>query len=362
MSQQVFLNNLFWTGKSADDTALSDPLGLDALREEISDELAPCLTSRTRHAEEAFWCLTLLRWSKSSRPAQIERSFLEWERNLKLVWAKYPCDPRTKAMRSFPGSERAHEQASSPDAPLTAFRPLLANQRSQGMLGQYRTMLQFLNLVEGLELKDAGESWSRGADDPPELEDGSWRLWRERFANAAKAYPDFRGRLRESLGATMPELRAGLKRARWGQEANWLAAAPAMGRLEGTARFAYRFCNWADSLRRAFDMLSRDGHGHKVRWPAPLSVPSRYGTSDRNRARWARVRQYNSGTTTGRLGFVATWHREEFAGRGYGNADLWLAWNADRKKIHSRPYNLPTTDRNEGSDCRWANAVNLMRP
>ncbi len=51
-------DGVFWSRPSDDDDARpTDPLGLDAMREELSDRLVPCLTGRTREHEQFFWSL-----------------------------------------------------------------------------------------------------------------------------------------------------------------------------------------------------------------------------------------------------------------------------------------------------------------
>ena len=76
---------LFWTKPSSDDARPTDPLGLDAMRDELADTLVPCLTGRTRTHEDFYWCLTFTRWA-SSKPSEKDRvaRLLIYERWLKL--------------------------------------------------------------------------------------------------------------------------------------------------------------------------------------------------------------------------------------------------------------------------------------
>lgn len=71
------LDGVFWSRPSEDDDARpTDPLGLDAMREELSDRPVPCLTGRTWSHEEFFWSLVFLRWAeeeKRTEEAQVQR-------------------------------------------------------------------------------------------------------------------------------------------------------------------------------------------------------------------------------------------------------------------------------------------------
>jgi hypothetical protein len=126
------LDGVFWTQPSDDEERPTDPLGLDAMREELSDVLRPCLTARTWRHEDFFWSLVFLRWAEHEEDTEENRvaRFLHWERCLKLHWAREGLD-------RFPGVNRARAQAAEADSPSTAFRPLLKNQRAQGMLGAH---------------------------------------------------------------------------------------------------------------------------------------------------------------------------------------------------------------------------------
>src|SRR5579863_3083510 len=101
------------------------------MRDELSDRLVPALSGRTRSHEDFFWTMAFVQWS-SVHPNDDDRvrDFLAWERRLKLVWARYQPN------KSFAGSRRAKEQSEAAK-PSAKFQPLLANQRSQGLLGAH---------------------------------------------------------------------------------------------------------------------------------------------------------------------------------------------------------------------------------
>ena len=122
------LDGVFWTGPSDDDARPTDPLGLDAMREELSDRLVPCLTGRTRSHEDFFWSLVFFRWSAEEERTEEERArrFVHWESCLKVYWAHLGRD-------GFAGVNHARTQAMESHAPSASFRPLLKNQRAQGM-------------------------------------------------------------------------------------------------------------------------------------------------------------------------------------------------------------------------------------
>ena len=109
------LDSVFWTERAGEISVPLDPLGLDQMKEELADELVPCLTGRTDSVEDAFWTMTFLRWAASistTDSATITR-FLFWERCLKLVWTHF----RSLLHDGFPGIQRASSQSIEAGAP-----------------------------------------------------------------------------------------------------------------------------------------------------------------------------------------------------------------------------------------------------
>ena len=70
-----------------------DPLGLDALREAMSDCLVPHITGATRHADDYVWILVGLRWAEqrasTAVDADIWEEFRKFERALKQYWHQF---------------------------------------------------------------------------------------------------------------------------------------------------------------------------------------------------------------------------------------------------------------------------------
>lgn len=185
MASSGLLENVFWTvPPEVEDARPTDPLGLDAMREELSDHLVPCLTGRTWSHEDFLWTMTLLRWS-ASEPTERARvqSFLEWERRLKLHWVH-------KGLSKFAGVEEASKQAEEDDAPSLGYRPLLVNQRSNGLLGAHLAPMRKLGLVDeaSYRLTPLGDRLVEGVGKAPELTDGSWSNWQSAFNRVRTAF------------------------------------------------------------------------------------------------------------------------------------------------------------------------------
>ena len=350
------LDGVFWTRPSEDDDARpTDPLGLDAMREELSDRLVPCLTGRTWSHEEFFWSLVFVRWAEEeerTEEARVQR-FLHWERCLKLHWAR-------GGREGFTGVNRARDQATERDAPSTIFRPLLKNQRAQGMLGAHVGPLRKLGLVSdtGLAVSDEGPSLIAGAGSASRLRDGDWRGWTRAFGRAEKAFDSrFRQRFRERLALKMPNLRAALAAVRWRRSPAWKEAARHIGDAQRPfALLADEFCPWADRVRSLFhDLVRMSPADSAPGLPPPLSKPIPRGLS-----RWEPLRHALrrwSRRESDRV--LADLHERVFRERGY-ERDLWICWEDGRRLTY--PGRASSSVVPEGSDCRWANAVRLMRP
>lgn len=341
-----------------------DPLGLDAMRDELAGILVPCLTSRTVSREDFFWTLVFILWAESE-PTHDKRvdAFLRHERCLKLYWAK--DQPR----RSFSGSRRAKDQSEEPGAPRLAYRKLLKLPQAQGMLGAHLAPLRALGLVEKgvLELTDrcgeseSGRSLVSSVDpDSPNLRDGSWDSWRVAFAEVRSHYEGsaFRQRLRNLMVEKMPGLNTALSRLgyptpknqQWGRAAKFMPA-----NLTTHAVLAGEFCPWAACMKDFFAAFVRNrGKIGEVKCPGPLNARIPEGLS-----RWASLRDaLKSWNTRDPARFLADWHRRVFDERGYGPKDLWLQWEDGR--ITPFPRRVSVTE-NSGGDCRWYNATTLMK-
>ena len=203
-----------------------------------------------------------------------------------------------------------------------------------------------------------GSSFIVGAGPPPQLVDGNWGQWARSFDRAEKAFTtDFKRRLRQRLAEKMPDLYAALKNTGWRQGAAWKKAAQYIGVTQRPfALLAEEFCPWADLLRKQFHTIVRSSPKEPPPvLPPPLSQPiprmlKRWEPLRRALRRWRR----REGDRV-----LADLHKQLFTERGY-ERDLWVCWEDGRRFTY--PGRANSTVVPEGSDCRWANAVQLMRP
>jgi hypothetical protein len=356
MAAMVLADEIFWTEPPNDDDARpTDPLGLDGMREELSDRLVPCLTGRTWRHEDFFWSLVFMHWVREEGPTEEARAnrFLSWERCLKLHWAH--C-----GRSGFAGVKRARNQAGEPGAPSVRFRPLLENQRAQGLLGAHLGPLRKLGLVSetALSLTEKGLSLIAGAGPAPQLVDGNWKVWKGAFDRAEKAFgADFKRQLRKRLAEKMPDLYAALESRGWQKSAAWKKAAQHIGAIQRPyALLAEAFCPWADLLREQFHAIVQSS----PKEPAPVLPPPLAQPIPRGLKRWEPLRsalRHWRGREADRV--LADLHNEVFTERGY-ERDLWICWEDGRRMTYPGRASLTVVP--EGSDCRWANAVQLMRP
>lgn len=346
--------DIFWTTPDeSDDSRPTDPLGLDAMREELADRLVPCLTGRTRSVEDFFWTMVFVRWAEEgSTETERIRWFLHWERCWKLCRAK-------QGETGFAGINRAQNQAREDGAPSTAYRPLLKNQRSQGLLGAHLVPLRKLGFVrpDCLELTEEADTRVAGAGRSLKLRDGDWKGWQEAFGEIRKGYTQgFLRGFREALRKRMQKLHEALYRLGWPKHQAWGRAARWMGDdLRPYALLANEFCNWAEEVRDAFDRLVFEKLGTRIDLPPALKsrIPS-------GLERWKPLRKaLGSWSPKEPERLLAKWHREVFSERGY-ERDLWLQFEDGR----TRPFPGRARRRPPGelSDCRWSNAVQVMRP
>jgi hypothetical protein len=347
---------IFWTRPPDDDDARPiDPLGLDAMREELSDRLVPSLTGRTWSHEEFFWSLVFVRWAEQEEHTDEarKRRFLLWERCLKVNWAHCRRD-------GFAGVTRATLQAAERDAPRLAFRPLLKNQQTQGLLGAHLVPLRKLGLVSeaALVATDDGSSLIVGAGPAPKLKDGDWGLWARKFREAGMAFgTDFKRRLRKRLAENMPDLYAALKSARWPKIASWKLAAQYIGPAQRPfALLADQFCPWAEDLRKQFHQLIRSS----PKDPAPVLPPRLSRPIPRGLKKWEPLkRALRNWRRREADSVLAELHKQVFTERGYQD-ELWIRLEDGQR--HTSLGRASSSVARDGSDCRWWNAVQLMRP
>ena len=360
---QDLLNDIFWTEPTSnDDSSTTDPLGLDAMREELSDKLVPCLTSRTSRHEDFFWTLTFLKWASSeTTEKKREECFLSWERCLKIYWVKFH-----RNIDGFPGIKEARKQASGPLS--LKFKKLLKMQRAQGMLGAHLGPLRQLSLAKRneLSLEEEGLRLVEGVGDPPELKEQD-ESWKRGFDNARKAFDiEFKLALREKLHKNMPQLFGALSALRWKANMAWGQASKYMGPVLGPyAKLAHVFCPWAYEVRALFDELilvepgpGSPAHLSRLRkkipsWLSPKIPPDlkHWDLLKKLSDEWKNEKHEN---------LLVALHKDVFLERNYSHSDLWISIEDGR--LVPFPSRAGTRQTVWGSDCRWSNAVALLRP
>lgn len=136
---------LFWNiaAKRKQNKTL-DPLGLDALREAMADELAPYLTGGTRSANDYLWTTLGLQWAQATTDSVIDQEIFDegfrvFESLLKQHWYRHTH------LKSFAGVDvvKQLQQGDAPDSQ----RAILLNQRTTGMLGAYVVSLRSIGVV-----------------------------------------------------------------------------------------------------------------------------------------------------------------------------------------------------------------------
>ena len=142
---------LFWLQPPAGSgTREVDPIGMSALHEAAANVLLPCISGRTREADEYLWTLIGLReggedgYSGGRTDADIWQSFSRFEKALKMYWY-------ASGRRSFTGINAVREQDRQGREDLDF--QLLSNQRALGLLGAYVRSLREAGLVENGSLK-----------------------------------------------------------------------------------------------------------------------------------------------------------------------------------------------------------------
>lgn len=349
--------DLFWTTPSIENVTPTDPLGLDAMRDELADKLVPSLTGRTRSHEDFYWCLVFIGWS-SVRPSEKERiaQFLDYERWLKLCWFH-------QGREGFAGSRQAKKQANQSGAPVKKFSPLLKNQRSQGLLGAHLEPLRKIGLVHlgVLKLTGIGSKLVEGAGHPicgQDLPEGVWERWHQRFEKAMRGYsPAFKRKLRRLLAGSMPWLPEALSRSDWRTQQAWTKAAKYLDPGHAPyARLAGEFIDWAEMVRTYFECLG--ARSIQLPFSCPPRLKNRIPT-DLNY--WKPFQaEFQNWTPKSLPGALARIHKTVFYRRHYGDSDLWV--QLQNGELRWRRGTAKDQQVAEGSDCRWSNAVALLKP
>jgi hypothetical protein len=364
MGMKFLTTNSFWTKPpSGESLNPSDPLGLDSMRTQIANKLVPCLTGRVTRHEDFFWTLCFIEWASHEKEEKSRvESFLQYERLLKLWWAK-------QGLTGFSGTNEAHDQVQKSGEPKINGLPLLRHQRAQGLLGAHLGPLREMGLVQSgaIELEECGKHSLGGIDEGlAQFKEGDWNSL-DRVLRRTKQHftTRFENSIRESLSAKMPELNFALSKTGWIVEPHkWYAAARHLGALNRYAKLANEFCRWAKKVREVFDqVLNNNGH-----MPRGVSLPQRLKSGIPTDPEFFAFEPLKKALANwkcdgpGAVRMLAKLHSDVFKSpsRGYGDVDLWLLWEDNRPLV--RKHLLPINESNSSGDCRWSNAVLLMRP
>ena len=155
----------------------------------------------------------------------------------------------------------------------------------------------------------------------------------------------------------MPHLRVALAAARWRSEPAWKVAAHNIGgKLRPFALLADEFCPWADRMRVLFhNLVQMSPVDRPPALPPPLLTPIPKGLT-----RWAPLkRAFKQWRSNQPDRVLARLHEQVFRERGY-EKDVWIRWEDGRRLTY--PGRASSNVTPEGSNCRWENAVALMRP
>jgi hypothetical protein len=142
-------SELFWNAPhKLTSTRAVDPLGFDALREAMSNVLAPFLTGATRHAEHYVAVIVGLRWAKKRAGLALDKDiwplFGAFERGLLQYWHRNPAN--RPARRRYLGKKRIAILCQGKRPDVQAW--ILQDQRGVGLLGSYIESVRAIGLVK----------------------------------------------------------------------------------------------------------------------------------------------------------------------------------------------------------------------
>lgn len=184
----VSRSELFWNAPHKFELVRAvDPLGFDALREAMSNVLAPFLTGATRHAEHYVAVAVGLRWARNQATNVTDKDiwpyFGAFERGLLQYWRRNPSHrlSRNRYLGKRIISEICKEKRPNVE------RAILVNQRGVGLLGNYVQSLRAIGLVKSgtIEIEEKavasllGEARFKWSGASP----GSWEAIDAVFAN-----------------------------------------------------------------------------------------------------------------------------------------------------------------------------------
>ena len=239
-------SELFWNAPhQLASTRAVDPLGFDALREAMSNVLAPFLTGATRHAEHYVAVAVGLRWAKSRSNLPIDKDiwpfFGRFERGLLQYWHRSPSN--RPGRHQYLGKNRIAEISEGKRPDVQAW--ILEDQRGVGLLGRYIESLRAIAVVKsGIVIDD--EAVTQFLGDPrfewAGTSPGSWQALLEIFKDVdfRKAWPRLGKLLFDSstLSQQRIQMNSTARAVRGRTDADWshLAKSPAL--LEPQRRIA----------------------------------------------------------------------------------------------------------------------------
>jgi hypothetical protein len=342
-----------------------DPLGFSSLHEAAADVVLPHLTWRTLSADEYLWVLIGLGRAAefATTDVGVWRFFARFERALKLSW--YWSGRES----SFNGIRAVMEQCDAGASTLD-FR-LLADQRSQGLLGAYLRPLRRSGLVSqrSLKLEPAGSEiaahigfyWSGEQN----------RTWCHQFNETADQLAGHAGQeAKQLLGRKLfshPEMvvvanaiqRLGAK-PQWGRAANMLRDRPDKATI---ARIAAPLGNLLQASTAAFWQLLQEPITSIQPLPVPSILLGNWIQAVPNRSGWADpfVEFRATAGKSGKAARAAIVRLHERIWSSRGHEDFWVIEDGRRLKV--RPdirYKRPAAGNGEW-DFRWSVCHRLVR-
>jgi len=240
-------SEIFWNAPHLfESTRAVDPLGFDALREAMSNVLAPFLTGATRHAEHYVAVAVGLRWAKSRASRPLDKDiwplFRAFERGLLQYW--HLCPGNRPARRRYLGKRRIAEICAGKRPNVQA--PILRDQRGVGLLGSYIESLRAIALVKPAQIVIDEEAVTQLLGDPrfewAGTSPGNWQSLVEIFAGVdlRSAWPRLGHRLFDlaDLSQQRAQMYSAARSISASPNADWVRLAKCRTLLEPQQRIA----------------------------------------------------------------------------------------------------------------------------
>ncbi len=240
-------SQIFWNARhELASTRAVDPLGFDALREAMSNVLAPFLTGATRHAEHYVAVTVGLRWAKTRANRPIDKLiwplFAAFERGLLQYW--HMCPASRAARRTYLGKRLVAEICKGKRPDVQA--PILQDQRGVGLLGSYIESLRAIGLVNPGQILINEQAATQFLGDPQfewaGTSPGSWHTLINifRVVDSRNAWPRLGKRLFDLTDQTQQrvQMHSSARAVRGTPNADWMHLAQSSALLESQQRVA----------------------------------------------------------------------------------------------------------------------------